>query len=1221
MFASTELITSIGIAEAKPALDAISNELRRFSRQHLLEVISCVALDSRNHANLARIEQLTHLAACHCEGGLWVTKRYLERWINRDLFTSGIARLEDPAEDCFVVKALTPFGEFIALGGLWEGVDAAIELLTDCIYRLGLSENDLASIVASIRACLLVSKLVLQRAGLTAWESEESMPRARVDFQNFKNIRSKRLTVLTTDDLKELGVSLEQLSPFLLNPVLRKQIANQPFDVSQLHDQPILQFGNEVVVSMPTSLCAGIRKYIIKQVIKLHKCSELSEAMVDFIARKIKFKVCTSSRHIVVPVPMESDVSSDNRGVHLLFQVGDANIVHFIILKPKGFDSWQEPGIGSVEFDLQDLEAVEQSICKVRNSLEPNLASRKFATFLVCRHLGEGFRAQSLGKSAQVVSWWDLQVLLSSHPEALTKLIFMLQIENETSQISMTHGDLLNRYAYFVKNHCTFVPQQANRSRPLKLVLGVDMAFELRNKVRKSWDHRCAMNISNSTEIVFRAHVHSEFPARQKLDIYYSHARILNGIRSFCTWHDQTVLWFTLIDPETQQALNAFHELWNGLEDLIANLLAELRGVLRFSCPAIEVILDAQQVQDFNSVIKEGELLVDLFLHKNLPCGVLKLRSNALKNFEGPTNFGERWLLTNLLSAITRLADEEIHQLHIEAAINSQFRNPGAKVLHVLASNSMDVVLRSASVQTYSAPQELIENARSKALAWVEPASDLGIQYSIDESKQIFKKSVTLLMENIVSTLRPLSRASVILLLLKQYESLLAERGRWLDTAHANAELHGIEQASSVWAEAEFGRAELGLSLRALIEAAVCESADEGSEAGLDVLDQSVANMIMLIEMATNCELLHHGFTTEGVFVYPNGAHSFNSSPISSFRYIESMTKNLFDNSAPDAEFYDIRSRLKKNNKNSVSELMRSAFIAEFGVSYHAFTGIIGILSDFCVQKGEKVFWLQRKNYLEQCDMCKIEKSQAEAFLNTFSLPRRSSWAPDFKTVNAVDVEPWTFERRLSISLKPILDFGDNLLISMGAVGRAFSYLNRGLQSGEISEKPFTSKEMKSYIGRMADKLGHDFSNQVAELLRSLGWFAQAEVKMTTLHAGRNPDFGDVDVLAWRADGTVLVIECKKLRRARTPSEIAEMCNKFTGKTADNLYKHHRRLNWLKNNSNRLQDFINIHTTLTLYSPMVMNAQVPMQFLKVVENQEYVNVENLPSYLARCNAL
>jgi hypothetical protein len=138
---------------------------------------------------------------------------------------------------------------------------------------------------------------------------------------------------------------------------------------------------------------------------------------------------------------------------------------------------------------------------------------------------------------------------------------------------------------------------------------------------------------------------------------------------------------------------------------------------------------------------------------------------------------------------------------------------------------------------------------------------------------------------------------------------------------------------------------------------------------------------------------------------------------------------------------------------------------------------------------------------------------------------------------------------------------------------------------------------MRSWIGGVSDRLGHDFSDTVARWFREQGWRARSCVNMTEF--GAPMQMGDVDVLAWHpTDGRVFIIECKRLQFARTIGEIGEQLRKFKGEARDELAKHLARSQWLLGHPDCVRQCIHLtHQDLVMVPFMVTNTIVPMQFV------------------------
>ena len=138
---------------------------------------------------------------------------------------------------------------------------------------------------------------------------------------------------------------------------------------------------------------------------------------------------------------------------------------------------------------------------------------------------------------------------------------------------------------------------------------------------------------------------------------------------------------------------------------------------------------------------------------------------------------------------------------------------------------------------------------------------------------------------------------------------------------------------------------------------------------------------------------------------------------------------------------------------------------------------------------------------------------------------------------------------------------------------------------------------MKQYIGTVNDERGHAFARSVADQLRKAGWKARNEVKMTEL--GGSSELGDIDVLAWKPSGEILLIECKRLQLARTVAEVAGICRRFRGEAKDELDKHVQRKNWVRANTSGLQPIVGfVPDKARLDDRLVTNKHVPMTYLK-----------------------
>ena len=135
----------------------------------------------------------------------------------------------------------------------------------------------------------------------------------------------------------------------------------------------------------------------------------------------------------------------------------------------------------------------------------------------------------------------------------------------------------------------------------------------------------------------------------------------------------------------------------------------------------------------------------------------------------------------------------------------------------------------------------------------------------------------------------------------------------------------------------------------------------------------------------------------------------------------------------------------------------------------------------------------------------------------------------------------------------------------------------------------------------MVDERGLEFEQQVSSTLQSLNRKVRQGIKFgEVLGRDLGEDPGYIDVLAWRDNRLVVLLGCKRLQFAKTPSEIAKQLVKFRGVLddggkPDRLYKHLNRWTIAKENLAAPATFTGL-SNRTIEAGLVSFNTVPMQF-------------------------
>jgi hypothetical protein len=423
--------------------------------------------------------------------------------------------------------------------------------------------------------------------------------------------------------------------------------------------------------------------------------------------------------------------------------------------------------------------------------------------------------------------------------------------------------------------------------------------------------------------------------------------------------------------------------------------------------------------------------------------------------------------------------------------------------------------------------------------------------------------------------------------------------------------LYGTNEGTDAAAKIEQEHVQLKIAIRALIEAAVCEcpltkgmSPDEYS------IDEFIGLMVSLINLGRESDILFYKFGGNGITIFPNGGHSLVAHELEQVTkpYHKDIFGEAYSYAAANYEkwvgvgFSETESTTTNDSIFNSTELF-TAWHKEYGLTFHVFLEIIGELQDLGSKQNTVVVETTIEELATNRAAEGVTVDDVKAFLNSFGLHTRPAWLITEPPYKAKDINPWRFERRLSLILKPIvfcdMNSGNKLIYGLGSLRESIGYVLDSIQEASFDKDVFNSKEMRALLGKTIDGLGRKFTNQVASLLCAQGWSTKTELKLTQLNAPKLPNLGDIDVFAWRSDGQVLIIECKRLKRSRTVAEIALACERFKGNVGDHLYKHIRRASWSKENIKQIAKFTKLaERDIKIRNPLVVSRPVPFKYLE-----------------------
>lgn len=581
-------------------------------------------------------------------------------------------------------------------------------------------------------------------------------------------------------------------------------------------------------------------------------------------------------------------------------------------------------------------------------------------------------------------------------------------------------------------------------------------------------------------------------------------------------------------------------------------------------------------------------------------------------HFQQPENTGEKFVLQAIARGLVRLHQGvgwDVEDSFIESLLERIIADQGMRVLHLYQTHyPIERLLVQQGTRPTFVAQEDFVFAKLRLASGCTQGKPGEFLETKSECNDFLHKVVDKVWRRIHDLLQQFDRTSVVRRALAVHEAVIQDRDHWRRTAQAIIALYSTgEDVFAVAQKREHDRSRVGLAARTILEMAICECPVSGGRelSGWD-LDELLAKAALLVEAATDSDAIQSDLVKPRIQLHPNGEYtldrSFHDTVIRPF--FANYLREEFEDAAGDySKLYHRKRQTRRTRMEEIySRDFISAFGAEFGLTPDEAIDGMAELMDLAVEIGSVLIETTVGALRERLTIVRgLSLEPYRAFVRTFGLFHRPAWDQPPGGFNIKDLSPWRFSRRLSVTVRPMLVFGerddDKVFYGAGALRETLGYLVARTERGQLPSTFFTSEEMKSYWGAVNHERGHAFSKSVADDFRNKGWRARDEVQMTQL--GGPSELGDLDVLAWMPTGEVLLIECKRLQLARTVAEIAEICRRFRGEAKDELNKHMRRVAWVMQHPSSLESIVGFVPDLCrIEARLVTSTHVPMMYLK-----------------------
>ena len=334
----------------------------------------------------------------------------------------------------------------------------------------------------------------------------------------------------------------------------------------------------------------------------------------------------------------------------------------------------------------------------------------------------------------------------------------------------------------------------------------------------------------------------------------------------------------------------------------------------------------------------------------------------------------------------------------------------------------------------------------------------------------------------------------------------------------------------------ELGRS--AVAIRFLIEYVVARPPQGDRPFSISAFDELLALSAQIMSLGFDSDLCRHGLADLKVSILPSGRLGVGRGKFQA-RYA-AFTADLFDEQIDQVCL--AYGKEGKEPSEDFTAAIESAARVEFGFSVAELTQFLGVLGSLSDDAGSGARCMRLSEVISAAaERLQWSKEQVSAAIEVFVLGPREDFLHPGQPHASTDVYPWRYNRGLSCVRRPLLrrwrGHIEELVWGPRALFACARYLYQLCISGRLKAQ---SPEMRQALGKVNTRRGQEFNDRVAQLLQQdARLLVRAQVEQIDTLPKENWPVGDIDVLVAHPDERrLLVMECKDLAFARTPSEI-----------------------------------------------------------------------------------
>ena len=1178
-------------------------------------------------ANTLRLVGIAHLALANCNGRRSPTLQNASRWFKS--VGRHVGSLEDPAEDVFVTRVIFNGVNYRILEGLCEANGHHLQHILHAVEGMP-DGGELGALKRSCEALLVLSDLLCARAGLDAFLEGSEYPLVALPTKNIPTM--KQLTARTTfsyRDLSVAGCDVQWLNRFVL-PIGQRSISWSPSERSPLDRRPLLDTGSDIIVALPSGLGAAVREAVIGTSIRaeneLRLRMQVLRSQTESLAQNPMFQNARIPGGSADPnnalVPSHPVEIEPGYWVHCVLLVDDL----------EGFDDgglWGVSSRGSASASVLQTEIERASaFCHAQPGFKSGL------TFIVICGFGRGFPLGFDGVEdwlVEVVTDYDVDIMGWLYDFNFSELIKLSAMDRDLASKGFTlfgANGLLSKVAFSRENGGHLVSHEAipEEFDAGVIVIPTNAPLALRAAHHRRWDVRSIAAPDGRTAVV-RLIGGNELLQEAKSQIYVDPEDLERGVLRGA-WLGTSHTWWVHVSSEEIVDKNFLWKVWDMLcvwMDRIACTLVRavplhpefLVWRLNFApweeIPATEVIPATPEeiARDVTTSIEVGSATI-----------VTEIGPVFYRGLSRSDNAAEAAIVRSFIEQVVPLYGRT--ERSIESFMVEIVPSPDARQMHAFSPQNFHDHVRDAIGRSPTFISQLDDAALRIGLGWHgvdRPGATLRGKI---ECCGALNKITNALEREFCRELARFERHALIGVAIANHEAAECDRSTWLRTSAALIALaedeHGIR---SRIAEHHAKLNMVSLTSRILIEAGLSECPFGTGEAPADIdLSRLMAKASMIFYLGGYSDAIHYGGMKPEVRISPTGQVLID--PAFFDVIVEPVGRSMVDKAID--EHRDRYPRLLREpdlDPRPLDEIVEGRFLDawqdEVGASLADCRRAVEVLENKLVNVGAGWEMMLRSELITYLG---DHIRDPEAYVSALESVPRSGWKSVPTPFVDQDRQPWRFDRRLSVYRRPFVRLSNSnrapVVVVPGFLRASLIMMMHNYYGAGMDQELLISSKMRQWWNFVQDRDAKDFEKLVCRELQKMGWEAVSRKKFPEiLGKGLPQDPGDIDVLAWRSDGRIVVLECKNLKFARTPSEIAKQLFKYQGimdkkGRPDMLAKHLQRVALAKKHIGKFRQYTGIEMGL-IEGALIFSNSVPMVFAtqKIEDRGRYLSFDHL----------